>query len=422
VAWGALTAIHAGDAHAQGGNYAGNTTPGAANLYAPPTGGPAQFSTQGAHDNLPSNLEQPGLGGNTVKSLAGAPMAAGAPVGPAAPAAVAGAPAGGGAVAGGENVAVAGVAAGLSTISPVTVLGNGMQQPFNGFPFGGFGGPNGGPNGFQNGFPNGNASGQTNCWHVINMLTRHCWGNRLFPCQQGQPGFGGGMPNQMFPGFFGQQPGDLELVGVNIVSESAANNGPLYQVSIKNASTVEVQNFRVTLVAVLGTINAFSPNVTVTVPTIAAGAVANVTVQMPANVMAMGVPTQPLVAFDTLVVAIDSYDELIESNELNNVATLKRVGIPVVVVTTTETAIAGPGAAVAAPSIGGAPGAVGGAPGAIGAPSAPSGPAAPNGPALQEGAPAPAPAENALPKPTDKINLDNIDLGETETAATQAPQ
>ena len=40
--------------------------------------------------------------------------------------------------------------------------------------------------------------------------------------------------------------------------------------------------------------------------------------------MAMGFQGQPAAPFDTLVVAIDSFDELLEANELNNVRIIRR--------------------------------------------------------------------------------------------------
>ncbi|MCP4509264.1 MAG: hypothetical protein GY826_23065 [Fuerstiella sp.] len=62
-----------------------------------------------------------------------------------------------------------------------------------------------------------------------------------------------------------------------------------------------------------------------------AGCEIQVQVQLPVTCMLMGVPGQQ-VPFDTLIVAADSFDELLECDELNNVQVLTRADIPLQVV------------------------------------------------------------------------------------------
>ena len=54
----------------------------------------------------------------------------------------------------------------------------------------------------------------------------------------------------------------------------------------------------------------------------------------------MGLRGGPLTPFDTLVVALDSLDELVECNELNNVAIVRRAEIPVLAAAAPATAVA----------------------------------------------------------------------------------
>lgn len=91
-----------------------------------------------------------------------------------------------------------------------------------------------------------------------------------------------------------------------------------------NSSAIVVGNFQVSIVGVLGQIHAHCPTVRGTVTQIPAGAMAQFQLQLPASAMALGFQGQPTAPFDTLVVAIDSFDELMEANELNNVRIMRR--------------------------------------------------------------------------------------------------
>lgn len=181
---------------------------------------------------------------------------------------------------------------------------------------------------------------QPNCRHVIDQLIHHSLGNRLFP-NQGPATCGGGVAvlggcggGVVFhPGFARPMLPELELTDVNLVSDGSASAGPTYRVAFRNNGPVASYPFKVSLVAVLGTIHDLSPIAAASIPTLAPNAVGNVEIQLPANVMTMGVPTQPLVPFDTLVASVDSFNQVPETNELNNLAVMKRVAIPTAVVT-----------------------------------------------------------------------------------------
>ncbi len=184
--------------------------------------------------------------------------------------------------------------------------------------------------------------------------------------------------------FFAPPVGDLELVSVGMVADGVADKGPIYRVSLKNNSTLAARHFRVSLIATLGEITRMSPVVTMNIEELAAGAVGHIDVQLPHGVMALGPQGQPG-PFSTLIAAIDSFDELLETDELNNVATFVR-GEIAVIETVQETAASAAPAAPAAPAA---------APAQAPAAAAPAAPAAP----------APAPQDNGE---LNKLDLDNV--------------
>lgn len=183
-------------------------------------------------------------------------------------------------------------------------------------------------------------------------------------------------------GFAGPRPGDLELLEVHLVTDSDGTLGPIFQVSFRNTSEYAVRDFRISIVGVLCRIEPTSPCTMITIPCINAGETKCVEIQLPATAMTMGLSGSQPAPFDTLVVALDSMDELLECNELNNVAILKRGEIGLLVAET--------------PAV-----------------TAPSTPAEP-----EPGATAPpAPSEVEKPSPIGDIDLDELDLGEAEESA-----
>ncbi len=192
--------------------------------------------------------------------------------------------------------------------------------------------------------------------------------------------------------FFGPVAGDLHLMSVGMVADGIDDKGPIYRITFKNNSPVAARHFRVSLIATLGRLEPTSPVVSLNIPEVAAGAVANVDVQLPCGVMSLGAQAQPG-PFSQLIAVIDSFSELFETDKLNNVMTLNRGEITLI-----ETTVAAP-AAEAAPAAAAAPAAV--------APAvAPGAPAAPAAPAPE----APAPAPQAAPAPSQGNELDKIDL------------
>jgi hypothetical protein len=199
----------------------------------------------------------------------------------------------------------------------------------------------------------------------------------------------GAMPIGFHPGHFFVAPGDLELTSVGMVADGLADKGPVYRITLRNNSTLAARHFRVSLIATLGEITQTSPVVTMNIEELAAGAVGTIDVQLPHGVMTLGPQGQPG-PFTTLIAAIDSFDELIETNELNNVATFTRGEIAVI-----ETTVEAPAAAAAAPAaVAPGAGAPAAAPAEAPAQGAPA-PAAPSAPAPQDG--------------SDQLDLENVD-------------
>ncbi len=173
------------------------------------------------------------------------------------------------------------------------------------------------------------------CGHVIDLMMR----NQM----RRQTGQGGYDTQLHLPDLsVGLKPGDLELLSVHLVCDGDACKGPSFQICMRNNSKVPIGNFKVTAVGVLGQICAHSPTADICVPRIEPCQDLRVTLQLPVTCMAMG-PHGQQAAFDTLIVALDSHDELLECDELNNVQILKRCDIVVVAKSTvTETTQSAP--------------------------------------------------------------------------------
>ena len=138
--------------------------------------------------------------------------------------------------------------------------------------------------------------------------------------------------------------------------------------AIRNCSTRNGCHFHVSAVAVLGRICPTSPNATVKVAQIGPGEALEVCVELPIEALAMGNRHGQVIGFQRLVVAIDSHDELVETNEANNLKAFACHELPlasVAVGEATETTVAQPASvstSVAAPdpdeTVPAAPGAV----------------------------------------------------------------
>ena len=198
--------------------------------------------------------------------------------------------------------------------------------------------------------------------------------------------------------FFGPVAGDLVLMSIGMVADGIGDKGPVYRVTFKNNSPVAARHFRVSVIATLGRLEPTSPVVSLNIPEVAAGAVANVDVQLPAGVMSLGAQAQPG-PFSQLIAVIDSFGELFETDKLNNVMSLNRGEIALI-----ETAVAAPAAEAVAPAAAAAPAAV--------APAA-----GPGAPAVAAPAAPAAPAPQAAPAPSQGSELDKIDLDSVSGAS-----
>ncbi len=171
--------------------------------------------------------------------------------------------------------------------------------------------------------------------HVIDLLMRNEHRRRILSDPRQTPPAGIPIVSQRVPGPDGRpvlmtrRMGDLELIDVSMVSEATVHCGPVFQVTFCNHSTVANGNFRISIVAVLGRIEPLAPVALVNIPRIEAGQTLSIQMTLPVSSMSMGRNFQT--PFSTLVVALDSFDMLQENNELNNVLTLNRASIKLLV-------------------------------------------------------------------------------------------
>ena len=227
------------------------------------------------------------------------------------------------------------------------------------------------------------------CTHVINLLARKYDHER----------FGGGIIKPapiVHHGPYGDhivqpQLSDLELVSVCLANPGDADHAPTYAITIANHGSVDICHFKVSAVAALCKIHNYCPTTTIKIDKICPGESICVEVAMPFASLAMG-DCNHSQEFDTLIVAIDAFDQIVECNELNNILILKRTAITVVEAKTEtqveETTVESTETVPAAPSV---------------------------GENVQTPAPsAPAPDQKKA-SPLDSIDLDNLDLsGESE--------
>lgn len=207
---------------------------------------------------------------------------------------------------------------------------------------------------------------------------------------------GGGFP-------FLPPAGDLQLLSLQQLSGNPAEP-PLYRVSFKNLSRFAATNFRVSIIATNGRVNRLSPVVSAEIEELAADAIANIDLRVPATALTLG-PANAPVAFDTVIVVLDSLNVLAETNEWNNVTQFVRTDIVTVEVTETTAS----STAVAAPP---------GAAGTVAPAVVPARPAAPN--AAPSVAPNPAPNVAPMSPPQaapDANNGNGVSIEEIDEAA-----
>lgn len=158
--------------------------------------------------------------------------------------------------------------------------------------------------------------------HVIDLMLRYGRGHAPQPTSRIQPTRLG---HAMVPT---KELGDLILGDVVLLHAGNDARGPRIAVMVGNESGRDVGAFYVSLVAVFGRIHPFSPTVVKRVESLAAGQSAEIHLDLPVEALAMGHNGSQPVGYTTLVVAIDSYDQLVEANESNNFRVIKRSELP----------------------------------------------------------------------------------------------
>lgn len=121
----------------------------------------------------------------------------------------------------------------------------------------------------------------------------------------------------------GLTPGDLKLINIQLVSAGHAECGPIFQLTLQNCSDVPIGNFHASVVGVAGQIQAHSPTVDAFIQRMEPQQTLTIQMQLPAACMSMR-NAQGVAPFDTLVVALDSHDVLMESDEWNNIQILRK--------------------------------------------------------------------------------------------------
>lgn len=157
------------------------------------------------------------------------------------------------------------------------------------------------------------------CEYVIDLLFRN-----QFRQQSGAIG------TELAPGLMlsappsATVPGDLELLNVALLADGSPTQGPVVEVIVRNNSQIAVAGFQISVVGVVGQMHAQCPTARGLVSQIAAGSVGQFQLQLPVIGISNGSQALQPAPFETLVVAIDSFDELLEANELNNVRIIRR--------------------------------------------------------------------------------------------------
>lgn len=185
------------------------------------------------------------------------------------------------------------------------------------------------------------------CDHVIGLILRHGVNNSVDPMAAHSLLQHGPLGSMAIPA---AELGDLEIVQINRIAHEDPACGPKVAVTIRNQSCRQVCEFHVTAVAVLGRILPMSPSVTIRVDRIDPGAAIEVVLPLPVEALAMGNRNGQVIGLQTLVVAIDSFDQLVETNEANNLRALDIAQVPALAVAVEEAVEATEAAPVDAPA------------------------------------------------------------------------
>lgn len=178
--------------------------------------------------------------------------------------------------------------------------------------------------------------GNSRCDHVIAQVLRYGVNNSIdnsnsFSLPQATPFGVAAIP--------ATELGDLQIVSVTQLPCDNSACGPKFAVTVMNESCRKVCNFHLTLVAIFGRITPLSPNTTIEVGAIEPHTALEVVVELPIESLAMGNRNGQVLGFQRLIVAVDSYDELVETNEANNLQALDAGAIVVASTVVQETIV-----------------------------------------------------------------------------------
>ncbi len=174
----------------------------------------------------------------------------------------------------------------------------------------------------------------SDCSHVIDLIHRHGVNQTCDTAGDGQFV----APSAYGPVFIPAcETGDLSIVSVHQIAEIDNGCGPKFAVVISNCSTRCVEGFSVTAVGTLGRIHCFSPCTTVKVEKIHPNESLQVELTLPIEALAMGNRNGQVIGFQRLVIAIDSFDEFVETDEANNIKAYCASTLPFLEVQSTVT-------------------------------------------------------------------------------------
>jgi len=179
-------------------------------------------------------------------------------------------------------------------------------------------------------------SGPNRCDHVIRMLQRHGVNNSFDRTAASSLLNYSPLGNLQVPS---NELGDLQIVRVSPLPPGEPSGGPQFSIVVMNQSCREVCHFHVSAVAVFGSINPCSPSNTVKVDKINPGEAVEVVVQLPIEAFRMGNRNGEILGYQKLIVAIDCFDALLETDEANNIRSFDAAEFVVVPATVSVTAI-----------------------------------------------------------------------------------
>ena len=113
--------------------------------------------------------------------------------------------------------------------------------------------------------------------------------------------------------------GDLEVLYANLAPPSEISIGPRLAIAVVNRSPMEARDFHVSVAAIVGQIHPHSPISTVRIDRIGPGESLEVSVPIPVDTLLVGRSQGTSPGFERLIVAVDCFNRIIESDEANNV-------------------------------------------------------------------------------------------------------